>query len=358
MKLLKTISTSLSTGVLALMLLSGCNKEEARSVEDTQVDARQAQITEEVSAYVQNSQGLKDVANFPIGNVWSGGHPTWGSTRGTDLGGPGDRFEWNAYGTLSTVNLKDLDLDKEHEILTREFNSITPEMALKMHNICINPDSIDFSEADAMMEFAEANDLRVHGHVLLFDKSIPQWALDYKENNTWTQEQWSTWLENYVDQVVGRYSGRIASWDVLNEIATNNGIKDKYFWNEVAGADVVERVFKQVESIDPNALLFVNDNFQEFSPAKNTAVLDFADDLKQKGCKVDGIGYQNHIVLAVTQGSYALNKNAYAEAVKRGYMVHVSELDVSVNLLGNTLWNTWYQQETQKAAYNNIARAY
>lgn len=357
MKLFTTVGKSVCVGVITSMLLFGCEKEDG-AISEQQSQLTSQLKTEVVSSSMLSSNGLKDVASFPIGNVWSGGHPTWGSSRGTDLGGPGDSFEWNAFGTLSTVNLKDLDIAKEHEILNQEFNSITPEMALKMHNISINPDSIDFSEADAMMEFAEANGFRVHGHVLLFDKSVPQWALDYKENNTWTEEQWSTWLENYVDQVVGRYSGRIASWDVLNEIATNTGIKDKYFWNEVAGADVVERVFKQVEALDPNALLFVNDNFQEFSAAKNNAVLDFADDLKQKGCKVDGIGYQNHIVLAVTQGSYQLNKNAYTEAVNRGYMVHVSELDVSVNLLGTTLWNTWYQQETQRAAYNNIARAY
>lgn len=344
---------------LSMWGLFGCQKDQSDTVSET--SSEYTQMKEQQFANARNSVqhvGLKDVATFPIGNVWSGGHPTWGNTRGTDLGGPGDSYEWNAFGTLTTINHKDLDLAREHEILINEFNSITPEMALKMHNMCLTPDEIDFSEADAMMDFAEANNLRVHGHVLLFDKSVPQWALDYKENNTWTQDQWSQWLENYVDQVVGRYKGRIASWDVLNEIATNTGIKDDYFWNEVAGEDVVERVFKQVESIDPDAKLFVNDNFQEFSVQKNMAVLDFADDLRAKGCKVDGIGYQNHIVLAVTQGSYQLNYNTYLEAVNRNYLVHVSELDVSVNLLGTTLWNTWYQKETQKAAFNNIARAY
>lgn len=303
--------------------------------------------------------GLKDVTDFPIGNVWSGGHEIWGTDIGTDLGGPRDNYTPNAYGDLSTVHHKNLNIVVENGILAKEFSSITPEMALKMHNICVSPDSIDFREADAMMKFAESKGLRVHGHVFLFDKSVPQWALDYEKNNTWTQEQWRNWITDYVIEVMTRYKGRIASWDIINEIIDNNGnIKKDFFWLKVAGEDIVEYTFKLVESIDPQAKLFVNDNFQEMFILKNLGVIRYADNLKAKGCKVDGIGYQNHIVLAGTQGSYLPNKMAYEKAAQAGYLVHVSELDISVNLLGETLWQTNGQHRAQRKSYNDIARAY
>lgn len=308
---------------------------------------------------VATEEGLKDVADFPVGNVWAGGHPTWGTNIGTDLGGPRDDYSTSAYGDLSTVNHKQLNVALENSILVKEFSSITPEMALKMHNISVSPDSIDFREADAMMEFAEANNLRVHGHVFLFDKSVPKWALDYEKNNTWTKAEWRAWITKYVTRVTTRYAGRIASWDVVNEIIDNMGkVKKDFFWLKVAGDDIVEYTFKLVESIDPQAKLFVNDNFQEMFPTKSKGVVKYANYLKTKGCKVDGVGYQNHIILAGTQGGYLSNKIAYKDAVDAGYLVHVSELDISVNLLGGTLKQTDYQHRSQRKSYNDIARAY
>lgn len=350
---MKKIYTNLQ--ILAFVLLFMSCADEKNTTVETEQPAEISQLGMQANTY---GDGLKDVSPFPIGNVWSGGHPTWGKNRGTDLGGPGDDFSENAYGNLSTVNHKQLDIAKEHSILLNEFNSITPEMALKMHNISITPDSLDFSEADAMMKFAVENDLRIHGHVLLFDKSVPQWALDYRKENKWTQEQWSSWLEDYVEKVVGRYKGQIASWDVANEVVESSSIKKDYFWNIVAGDDVLERVFKQVESIDPNAKLFLNDNFQEMQPSKNKAVVDLANELRAKGCKIDGIGYQNHIVLAAGQGDYWPNRLAYEKAAKEGYLVHVSELDISVNLVGLTWYQTYSQHRAQRRAYNEIARAY
>lgn len=332
-------------------LLFSCNEQKLDQKLQEPLKTRTTELETEI--------GLKDVAGFPVGNVWSGGHPTWGINIGTDLGGPRDNYTPSAFKDLSTVNHKNLNVPVENNILVKEFSSITPEMALKMHNISVSPDSIDFREADAMMVFAEANNLRVHGHVFLFDKSVPQWAFDYAQNNTWTKEQWRAWITGYVTKVVTRYKGKIAAWDVVNEIIDNMGnVRTDFFWLQVAGEDIVEYTFKLVASLDPAAKLFVNDNFQEMFPTKSKGVVRYANELKKRGCKVDGIGYQNHIVLAGTQGSYWSNRVAYSDAAKAGYLVHVSELDISVNLLGGTLSQTDYQHRSQRKSYNDIARAF
>lgn len=305
------------------------------------------------------NDALKDVASFPIGNVWSSGRPTWGDSYGTDLGGPSADFTSNAFGALSTIKHKQLDLTLENEILRTQFNSLTPEVALKMHNIAISPDSIDFSEADAMMEFAEENNMRVHGHVILFEKSVPQWAFEYENQNVWTEEEWEYWLQNYIETVVGRYKDRIAAWDVVNEIASDVGIRtNDYFWYRVIGPDFLEKAFKWVEEADPNAKLFINDNFQELIPNKNRVVVEIANNLRARGCKIDGIGYQNHIVLPIIQGTYARNYAAYRVAADAGYLVHVSELDIGTNILGQTNSQSDLQHRIQRKSYNELARAY
>ena len=307
-----------------------------------------------------SDETLKEAAMFPIGNVWSAGQPNWGIEKGTDLGGPNDDFTRDAYGALSTIFHKQLDPIKENSLLAEQFNSITPEVALKPHNISISPDEIDFSEADAMMAFAEANNIRVHAHVLVFDKSVPEWALEYETNNTWTEQQWENWLENYITTVVGRYSGRIASWDVINEVGIpfGGGLNEDYFWRRVIGPDFIEKAFRWAEAADPDVELFINEFAIGLLPDKLRDIIDLADELRASGCRVDGIGFQGHIVVPLVQADYNRLKSNFKMAADAGYLVHLSELDVTTNLLGITHYQSPLQHRLQRKYYNDIARAY
>lgn len=349
------ITMSRTSYVLLIFLLTaaGCSTGELSEITPSTVGDEELF---EAGPY----QPLKDASPFPVGNVWSAGQPTWGDAKGTDLGGPSDDFSPNAFGGLSTIVQKDLDLASEYSILTREFNSITPEVALKPHNISITPDSIDFSEADAMMAFAEANGLRVHGHVLLFEKSVPEWALEYEENGTWTEAQWEAWLENYITTVVGRYRGRIAAWDVLNEIGLvfGGGLNTDYFWWRVIGDDFIKKAFLWAEAADPDAKFFINDFAIGLFHDKLRDILDVADELRAQGCKVDGIGFQGHVILPMVQGDYWLYRTGFEMAANAGYLVHLSELDVGVNILGLTQQQSDLQHRIQRKRYNDIARAY
>jgi len=271
---------------------------------------------------------LKDAAPFPVGNVWSAGQETWGSLKGTDLGGPSDVFSEgafiNGYGVdQSTVVRKQLNIEQEHLVLATQFNSLTPEIALKPHNIAVNPYEIDFREADAMMDFAEANGMRVHGHVLLFDSSVPQWAFDFRANNTWTPQEWEDWLENYIKTVVGRYKGRIAGWDVLNEIgaASGGGLnREGLFWYQVAGNDesIIDKAFHWAHEADPDAKLFINDYMS--LPFKFLDILGYADTLRSRGVPIDGIGSQCHIALPFIEGGYLQNFIAFKAFSDHGFL--------------------------------------
>ena len=336
--------------ILLLIVLFSCNKTEF--AEPLSIKPNFEMVDEET---------LISAADFPIGNAWSSGHAPWGSSKGTDLGGPNDDFSYNAFGAFTSYNRKQIDLDLELEILRTEFNSITPEVALKMHCISITPDSIDFSAADVMMEFAEANGIRVHGHVLLFDLSIPEWAQEYEDNNVWTEEQWENWVKNYIHTVVGRYRGRIPAWDVLNEIANTlgSGLKNaESFWYRVMGPDYMKKALLWAEEADPDALLFINDNAQEVFPGKNNTVINKANELRAEGCRIDGIGYQGHIFITLFQGRYLNNWFAYKLAADNGYLVHLSELDLMTNIFGLTNSQSDLQHRIQRKRYNEIARAY
>lgn len=337
------------TMLACFLLLAACTT-------DTIIESNEALP----DAATPSGEGLKDAADFPIGNIWAAGHPTWGNTKGTDLGGPNNQWTANAFGALSTIVQKQLQLPLEDELFVQEFNSITPEVALKPHNISISPDSIDFREADAMVAFAEANNLRIHGHVLVFDKSVPEWALEYEKNDVWTEQQWEDWLEDYITTVVSRYKGKMAAWDVVNEAGAplGGGLNPDYFWYKVIGPDFIEKAFVWANAADPEAKLFINEFGTEFIPVKLRDIINIADDLRSKGIRIDGIGFQGHIPLPVIMGDFYALKKAFKRVADAGYLVHLSELDLPVNVLGYSNDQTELQHRIQRKKYNDIARAF
>ena len=204
--------------------------------------------------------------------------------------------------------------------------------------------------------------MRVHGHTLLFGMSIPLWAREYEMNKTWDRSQWSAWLENYIKTVVGRYKGRIASWDVLDEPALmfGGGLKtDDMFWWRVMGNEYIEKAFLWAAEADPGAKLFINEYMMETFQSKLRDVLNLANDLRSRCFKVDGIGFQGHILEGFMLGGYERHKEGFQAASDDGYLVHLSELDVCVNVLGIFQGQqSSLQHWIQRQSYNNIARAY
>jgi endo-1,4-beta-xylanase len=102
----------------------------------------------------------------------------------------------------------------EHqEVLSREFNMLTPEHEAKFCMISTGRGQYDFSKVDELVDFAEANDMVVHGHTLIWHQCSPDWV----ENATFSRDEAIEVLREHITTVVGRYKGRIKYWDVVNE---------------------------------------------------------------------------------------------------------------------------------------------
>ena len=78
----------------------------------------------------------------------------------------------------------------------------------------LEPARGDFAwkDADAVVDFAASHDQRVRGHTLVWHVQNPGWlgVLDARELRSA--------MRAHVRTVVGRYRGRIADWDVVNEV--------------------------------------------------------------------------------------------------------------------------------------------
>ncbi|MFV8227003.1 endo-1,4-beta-xylanase, partial [Christiangramia aquimixticola] len=100
-------------------------------------------------------------------------------------------------------------------------------------------------------------------------------------------------MEDHIEQVVGRYKGKINGWDVVNEAFEDDGTWRKTHWYNLIGEDFIKKAFEKAHEVDPAAALYYND-YNVWKPAKRKAILEMATKLRNQGVRIDGIGMQGH----------------------------------------------------------------
>lgn len=224
----------------------------------------------------------------------------------------------------TAVDASALRNDAEYRrVLAAEYNSVTPENAMKFGPIHPAPTTYSFADADTIVGLAVANGMKVHGHVLLWHNQQPAWLTA----GTPTRASLLAALKGHIETVVGRYAGRVTSWDVANEMIADdaNGLRES-FWTTIVGPDVIDSAFAWAKRRDPNAKLYLNDFSVEGINAKSTALLALANRLKAAGIPIDGVGFQAHfLVTAPSAAAITSNINRFVAA---GFDVRFTELDV------------------------------
>jgi endo-1,4-beta-xylanase len=217
--------------------------------------------------------------------------------------------------------------------LSREFNMVEPEDAMKWWTVRAQADMFDFREGDEVVRFAQAHDMKVRGHCLVWDHNNPAWLAQ----NHYTPRQLSQILQEHIATMMQHYAGKVFAWDVVNEALDENGhVKDSPWYNQPGigladkGTAYIEQAFRWAHEADPHALLFYNDNGGEGLSRKSDAIYAMVKDFKQRGVPIDGVGLQMHVP------NLDLNTAAVAANIARltafGVQVHITELDVSLPL--------------------------
>ena len=211
-------------------------------------------------------------------------------------------------------------------LLLEEFNLITPENAMKFGPLSPAPGQYDFTEADAIVAFADKNNLVVRGHTLVWTNQLPQWLSD----GAYTQSETREILRNHILTVVGRYRGKVQYWDVVNEALANDGsIASNNFWMEHIGPDYIALAFEWAHEADPDALLFYNESYAEGKGEKADGVISLAQSLIARGVPIHGIGMEMHTGLG-----WSPNPQEVAHNMQRistlGLDVQITEMDVRI----------------------------
>jgi endo-1,4-beta-xylanase len=215
----------------------------------------------------------------------------------------------------------------EISLILQQFNNVTSENCLKPKSLQPHEGQWDWCQADALVTFAQAHQLHLTGHCLVWHSQCPQWLFEDgaapAPRGLVLQR-----TRNHLQQILNRYRGKIQSWDVVNE-ALGDGplyIRES-FWKACVGEDYVAKAFEFAHQIDPQMRLNYNDYDIEL-PKKRAKALHLLKDLLSRGLRVDAVGIQGHWILDKVPFEHI--EAAIEEFAALGLDVMITELDLDV----------------------------
>lgn len=223
------------------------------------------------------------------------------------------------------------------DFLARHFDSLTCTNETKAYSLLDQAQSkaaedgmprMNYAAADRMLSWCAAHDIRVRGHVLVWDAYMTDWFFreGYDSSKPYADsETVRARLAYYIDAVIKHFEeyfpGQIYCWDVVNEAvadeagervpgdprhlrASRGGAPNLFL--DLVGDDYVEYAFlcarNTVDALGADIKLFYND-YNMFMAEKRAAALKLVESIQNYAVDedgaprrlIDGIGMQGYL---------------------------------------------------------------
>ncbi len=218
------------------------------------------------------------------------------------------------------------------ELLTRHFGQITPENHMKPEAWYDADRTLRrHPEATALMDFAQENDLRVYGHVLVWHSQTPEWFFQDdagvplpadETGQAILRERLRAHIFGIAENLSADYglfgsdTNPLVAFDVVNEVVSDgaenpDGLR-RSEWFRILGEEYIDLAFEYADEAfnetyaappsdtvaDRPVTLFINDYNTE-QGGKQDRYRALVDRLLARGVPVDGVGHQFHVSLAM-----------------------------------------------------------
>jgi GH35 family endo-1,4-beta-xylanase len=235
-------------------------------------------------------------------------------------------------GTALDFRSPDEFSDLELAIIKTHFNAITPENSMKPGPIHPAEDRWNWESPDRLIDFCQANNIKVWGHTLVWHAQTGNWF--FQDNGQpVTREKALERLRAHIHTVVSRYKGKIIGWDVVNEAIADqpNGstenLRPQAPWMRALGPEYLTHAFKFAREADPDVQLYYNDYNIE-KGAKHQSSLLLLKRLIKEGAPITGVGIQGH--WSLTNLPYEELDQAIQNYKALGLRVAITEMDITI----------------------------
>ena len=250
----------------------------------------------------------------------------------------------------------------QQAVVKKHFSQLTAGNIMKMSYLHPTQDSFTFAQADELLKFATDNGMSMHAHALIWhsDYQVPAFMKSF----TGDKAAWLAMLKTHVQTIAGHFSGKVASWDVVNEAINDGGGYRNSLFYQKTGTDYIEQAYINARAADPTAELYYNDYNIESDAAKLNTMTQMLDGFKARAVPITGVGFQMHVFMDYP--SIATISAAFKQAVDRNLKVKITELDIPINNPYSSAYKSGDIKRTytlelglaQKKRYCDIVKAY
>lgn len=225
------------------------------------------------------------------------------------------------------------------DLLVADYNSISFANELKPYSLLNQYESklsgkpsFNWEKVNPMLKFCKENNLKVRGHVLVWDSVMDQDWINwfFKENfdpngalvdSETMKARVKSMIEDVMNYCEDNYPGVIYAWDVVNEAVADNwndavGTTSsnnpcrirtlrndaKNYYYETIGLDYVKYSFEVADKVRDeikekngnDILLFYND-YSSFQPEKSEYICKLIKEINSEEKLCDGMGMQSYI---------------------------------------------------------------
>ena len=240
-----------------------------------------------------------------------------------------------ARGLLSgaAVEPQILQQDPEFAVFVQnQCSDVTPENVMKWLLLRPSPGVFDFGWADWLVTWARARNIAVHGHCLLWHEANPAWL-----PRTMGRAQALDLMQEHIARVVGRYAGKVHSWDVVIEFIERADLRPdglrRSVWMEAIGPDYLDLALRAAHAADPAARLDLEDYGLEYDDIpwmrdKRASMLEALGRLKAGGAPLHALGIQAHLLGDHPPSFGAGLRQFLRQVADLGLEIYITELDV------------------------------
>jgi endo-1,4-beta-xylanase len=234
----------------------------------------------------------------------------------------------------TAIDRKYLDPSNIHHDMLRHFNVYVYGNEMKPDALEPSEGRFNWSNGDALVEYAAKNNKKLRGHVLVWHQQTPSWMFQGSgPNGLATKEQLYARMERHIKESVGHYKGKINTWDVVNEVLDDDGsLRNSRYYQIVGSHEYIAKAFRWAHEADPDALLCINDFSIEAASAKQDGFYRLIQTLLDEGVPVHVAGIQAHINMSWP--TVADLRNTIRRLASLGVKVQITELDISIYASG------------------------
>ena len=230
---------------------------------------------------------------------------------------------------ISNVQLHD---EQAAQIVARQCGIVAPQTEMNWATIHPERATYDFAMADELANFAAKNSMKVRGRNLCWHGDPPQWL---KEELS--PENAADVLRHHIHTVVGRYAGRVHSWDVLSEAVDPASERvdamRESIWMQLIGPEYIRLAFRTAAQADRRALLVYNESGLEGqgggNDRKRDLTIGFLKWMRKNRIPIDAIGMQSHFRPSYGPFPDWVGLTAFIREVRKlELQVIITELDI------------------------------